>query len=392
MGLSVLVTGGTGFLGSLIVTALHEQHPDWEITILDLHPPQTPHSNINYVEGDITKAQDVLHTVQSLAPTVIVHTAGLVPPLRNRFSRTLEARVFDINVNGTANMLAAARQTPSVTAFVWTGSCTAVIDNFRHGYRNIDESYPTSAHDSLIYGESKAKAEALVLAANDHEDDDDHHHHGEGKTLATCALRPSVLFGPGDYQLIPSVHACIAKFETPFVIGDGTNLWDVSYAPNMADAHVLAVENLLSPAKTAAGEAIFIQNNEPIPFRDFCLEVWKNFGHYPPFEVRLPERLAWFAGWVAELGTWAVGTPYTLSTGSVMDACAVRYASGEKARRLLGYQPRVGIEKGIRLSCAEYAQRLKANEVEERNSKGKDQTRRDRTQDDLGWKLWNFLR
>ncbi|MDI1491027.1 MAG: erg26, C-3 sterol dehydrogenase [Ramalina farinacea] len=392
MGVSILVTGGTGFLGSLIVTALHEKHPDWHITILDLQPPpsqQTPNLNINYVEGDVTKAQDILQTVQSIAPTVIVHTAGLVPPLRNRFSRTLEARVLDINVNGTANMLAAARQTRSVTAFVWTGSCTAVIDNFRHSYRNIDESYPTSAQDSLIYGESKAKAEKLVLAANDFDDDGDADVGGE--QLATCALRLSVLFGPGDYQLIPSVHACIAKFETPFVIGNGTNLWDVSYAPNMADAHVLAVENLLSPTKTAAGEAIFIQNNEPIPFRDFCLEVWKNFGHYPPFEVRLPEGLAWLAGWVAELGTWAVGTPYTLSTGSVMDACAVRYASGEKARRLLGYEPRVGIEEGIRLSCAEYAQRLKANELEKQNSKEKEQLRRDRTQEDLSWRLWRFL-
>ena len=390
MGVSILVTGGTGFLGSLIVTALHEKHSDWDITILDLQPPQQPpNPRINYIKGDVTKAQAILETVQSIAPTVIVHTAGLVPPLRNRFSRTLEARVLDINVSGTANMLAAARQTPSVTAFVWTGSCTAVIDNFRHSYRNIDESYPTSAHDSLIYGESKAKAEKLVLAANNTNDDD---HDDGGKKLATCALRPSVLFGPGDYQLIPSVHACIAKFETPFVIGDGTNLWDVSYAPNMADAHVLAVENLLSPTKTAAGEAIFIQNNEPIPFRDFCVEVWKNFGHYPPFEVRLPKGLAWFAGWVAELGTWAVGTPYTLSTGSVMDACAVRYASGDKARRLLGYEPRVGIEEGIRLSCAEYAQRLKANESEKRNSKDKEQMRRDRAQEDLGWRLWSFFR
>jgi sterol-4alpha-carboxylate 3-dehydrogenase (decarboxylating) len=75
--------------------------------------------------------------------------------------------------------------------------------------------------------------------------------------LSTCALRPSVIFGPGDYQLIPSLHTCIAKGETPFVIGSGENLWDVTYVSNIADAHVLAVENLLSE-KTAAGEAFFI--------------------------------------------------------------------------------------------------------------------------------------
>ena len=168
--------------------------------------------------------------------------------------------------------------------------------------------------------------------------------------LATCALRPSVLFGPGDYQLIPSVHACIAKGETPFVVGDGENLWDVTYVGNVADAHVLAVENLLS-TRTAAGEAIFVSNEEPIPFRDFCLEVWKNFGHYPSFEVHIPVPLAAMAGYIAELATWITGTPATLSRGSVFDACGTRYCSGEKARQILGYKPRVGIEEGIRIGC-----------------------------------------
>lgn len=168
--------------------------------------------------------------------------------------------------------------------------------------------------------------------------------------LATCALRPSVLFGQGDYQLIPSVYACIAKGETPFVVGDGENLWDVTYVANVADAHVLAVENLLS-TRTAAGEAIFISNEEPITFRDFCLEVWKNFGHYPPYQVHIPMSLAYLVGYIAEGVTWVTGTPTTLSRGSVFDACGTRYCNGEKARKILGYRPRVGIEEGIRISC-----------------------------------------
>jgi len=168
--------------------------------------------------------------------------------------------------------------------------------------------------------------------------------------MPTCSLRPSVLCGPGDYQLVPAIHACIAKWETPFVIGTGLNLWDVTYVTNIADAHVLAAENLTS-SKTAAGEAFFIQNNEPITFRDFCLAIWTHFGHTPPFELHIPEWLAYFAGLVSEVSTWAFGMTPTLSRGSVRDACAVRYANGEKARQILGYEPRVGIEDGIRMSC-----------------------------------------
>ena len=46
-----------------------------------------------------------------------------------------------------------------------------------------------------------------------------------------------------------------------------------------------------------------------------------------------------------------MGAPTTLSRGSVKDACSMRYASGEKARRILGYEARIGIEEGLRLSC-----------------------------------------
>lgn len=180
-------------------------------------------------------------------------------------------------------------------------------------------------------------AEALVLAAND-------------EKFATCALRPSVIFGPGDGQLIPSLYSCIMKGETPYILGSGLNLWDVTYVTNVADAHVLAVENLLS-SRTAAGEAIFISNEQPIPFRDFCLAVWREFGHYPPFQVHIPRSIAAFAGVVADWMSWLTGIQTTLSNGSVNDACATRYCSGTKAREVLGYVPKVGLEEGIKRSC-----------------------------------------
>ena len=312
MATSVLVTGGTGFLGVFIVDALRTKHPDWDLTIFDLNPPKKSKPNITYLQGDVTIAEDAESVVEKVKPRAIIHSAGIVPPLKDRFSRELEASVLNINVNGTRNMLAAA-QSNNVPAFIYTSSCTAVTDDFQRSYRNIDEAHPTSPFHSLIYGESKARAEHLVLAANNNK---------TTPGFSTCALRPSVLCGPGDYQLIPSIHACIAKGETPFILGTGTNLWDVTYAPNVADAHVLAVENLLSSEKTAAGEALFIQNNEPIAFRDFCLEVWKNFGHVPAYEVGVPMRVAWLAGWVAEWVTLATGTVSTLSRGSVMGTYA----------------------------------------------------------------------
>ncbi|KAE8353976.1 NAD(P)-binding protein [Aspergillus coremiiformis] len=343
--LKVLISGGTGFVGSAIVRALAEKHPMCAITIIDLKPPGPVHTvpkDIKFIQVDITIQDEVFSALQQVKPDVIIHTAGIVPALSERFGRRLEGHVWRINVEGTQHLVQAAKQT-GVKSFIYTSSCGVVIDHMDVPYHNIDERWPTPP-SSLIYGESKAAAEAIVLKES-------------SDIMATCALRPSVLCGPGDNQLVPAIHACIAKGETPFIVGDGQNLWDVTYVSNVADAHVLAVENLTS-SKTAAGEVFFIQNNEPITFRDFCLAVWAHFGHTPLFEIHIPQALGYVVGLICEFLTWVLGTTTTLSRGSIRDACSVRYASGEKAKRILGYEPQIGIERGIRLSCEEYARRM----------------------------------
>lgn len=153
--------------------------------------------------------------------------------------------------------------------------------------------------------------------------------------------------GPGDHQRIPPIHACIEKGETPLTIGSANNLWDIAYVANAADAHVLTAENLLSNNPNAAGEVFFIQTNAPIMVRDFSLAVWKESGHIPSIEVTIPESLAWVAGLIAETALWLTGSKEpTLSRGSVNDACAVRYAKGEKARRILGIRGKSGLGRG----------------------------------------------
>lgn len=343
---SVVVTGGTGFVGTAIVQALFAKHPECRIIILDIRiPPVLDRlTGIEYYEVDITSASAISNLLQELRPEVVIHTAGVVPPVSQRYSRKEEARVFRINTQGTRNVLAASRES-GVKAFVLTSSCTVVADALKYELPNVDETLPAFRH-SLIYGESKAEAERMVLAASD-------------DILPTCAIRPSILFGPGDQLCIPTIHSCIAKGETPFVIGSGANLCDFTYVDNIADAHILAVENLMS-SKTAAGEAFFISGDEPIPFRAFCEAVWAEFGHVPPFIVRIPEGVAWCAGYAAECISWLTGTPVALSRGSVYDAFRTRYANISKARKILGYTPRVGMVEGLHISCQAYKKQLES--------------------------------
>ena len=153
MAKSILVTGGTGFLGSFIVDKVLERHQDWSVTVMDLAKPKEPRKEVKYEVGDVTVAATVGAIIERAKPQVIIHTAGMVPTLSERYGRSLEAKVFEVNIEGTRTMLAAAKQY-GVEAFVWTGSCTAVMDDMTREYPNIDEDVPTSSR-STVYGESK---------------------------------------------------------------------------------------------------------------------------------------------------------------------------------------------------------------------------------------------
>ena len=106
-----------------------------------------------------------------------------------------------------------------------------------------------------------------------------------------------MIFGEGDDQLIPSIHECIEQRQTRYRLGDGSHLWDTVYVGNVPDAHILAMEKLVCGEPRieddckgqgqvtngrVAGEVFFVQNNEPISFREFSVAVWKEFGHLSP--------------------------------------------------------------------------------------------------------------
>ena len=118
--------------------------------------------------------------------------------------------------------------------------------------------FPDKALDA--YNETKVTAEKMVLAAN-------------GPQLATCAIRPAGIFGPGDRQMISGFYSVILNKQTKFQIGSNNNLADFTYVGNVAHAHLLAVDKLGTtyPAEDFS-DAIPSVNislgNHPIPTSD----------------------------------------------------------------------------------------------------------------------------
>ena len=136
---NVLITGGTGFVGSAIVDALQEKHPDWAVTVFDVKLPSDEKSNIQYYAGDVTGMVDVRRAMQTAKPKIVIHTAGLVPQLESRYDRRIKERVFEVNVEGTRRMLAAAKAF-GVEAFVWTSSCCCVTDDMRSAVITVSKA------------------------------------------------------------------------------------------------------------------------------------------------------------------------------------------------------------------------------------------------------------
>ena len=134
MATAVLITGGSGFVGQAIVHALREKHPDWVIIVIDRSPPDCHESGVSYLFGDIRNADEISRVVSGIRPAAIIHSAGIVPSLAGRYGRKDRERVFHVNVDGTRNVIAAAKHA-GVRALVWTGSCTAVTDDMRYQYR-----------------------------------------------------------------------------------------------------------------------------------------------------------------------------------------------------------------------------------------------------------------
>lgn len=316
-----LVTGGGGFLGKAIVRRLLDRG-DQVRTFHRGRYPDLDHLGAEQVQGDIADPDAVNHAVRGV--DVVFHVAAKVDMWGPHEPFRL------VNIKGTDNVLAAMRRhgTPKL---VFTSSPSVV--HGRGDLQGVDESVPYPEHYDAAYPATKAVAEKAVLGANSPE-------------LATVALRPHLIWGPGDTNLVPQIVARAQAGELRFV-GDGANLVDTVYIDNAASAHLLACERL-APGSPCAGRPYFITNGEPRPIKEIINGILGAAG-LPPVERSVPKGVALAAGAVLETAYRFLplrGEPrmtriiaHHLGSSHWYDISA--------ARRDLGYEPVVSIEEGM---------------------------------------------
>jgi len=316
----ILVTGGGGFLGSAIcrqlVAAGHEAVAYQRRPASHLEP-----LGVQSVEGSINDARQLRNAAANCQ--AVIHTAAKAGIWGD--PETFRA----INVVGTENVIAACRE-HGIRFLVHTSSPSVV-----HTGGDIeggDESLPLATHFSAPYPETKAEAERLVSGANQAD-------------LKTTALRPHLIWGPGDPHILPRL---LAKSKGgSLALPAPHKIIDTIFVENAALAHVLALNELQGSGR-CAGKAYFVTNNEPMPQGEIIRKLLAALGA----DVRIkpvPAGAAMAAGAVCETA-WKllrIKKEPPVTRFSVEQLATAHWFNTSAAERDFAYMPRYSIAEAL---------------------------------------------
>lgn len=325
-----LVTGGGGFVGRALVDALRERGD--RVTVVE--PFGDPwRDDIQWERVDIRDTDRLAQLCEGV--DTVFHNASIVHTKQNRVDD-----VWSINLGGSRSVLRACWK-QHVPRLIYVSTASAVYEG--KDIENGDETLPYSRLSQAPYADSKIEAEKEILAANGQQG------------VATCAIRPHVVFGPGDRRFMPALLAKAKAGTLRFSVGlNNDKLSDFTYVDNVVDALLLAQQKL-TPDSAVAGQAYFITNGEPMGFFAFVQDVLDEL-KLPPILGAVPYPVAYTVAAIKEgLDTLRGGT---FNTEDGMTRFAVKYMvkhhyfSIQKAKQELGYTPGVNIADGIRRTVA----------------------------------------
>jgi nucleoside-diphosphate-sugar epimerase len=321
--MKVLVTGGGGFLGGSIVKRLIKRG-DSVVSYSRSSYAWHKDFGVESATGDLSDVMALSNAMQGC--DAVIHVAAKAgfwgPP----------SEYFQANLAGTEAVLYACRKA-GVKRLVYTSTPSVV-----HGggdLNGVDESMPYPTHHESAYSASKAAAEKVVLNAN-------------GAEISTVALRPHLIWGPGDPHLLPRLVAK-AKAGRLRKIGDGKNLVDTVFVENAALAHIMAVDKLC-PEAPIAGKAYFIAQGEPRPLWETIERLIVASGGPELPAKYVPKSVAMAMGDACEL-TWRFlrlkGEPPMTRFVASQLATSHWFNLG-RAKADLGYQPEWSFEQGLK--------------------------------------------
>lgn len=319
---SALVTGGGGFVGKAIVKLLVGAGVKTRVIARNNYPDLTE-LGVECIVGSICDLTRVSQAAQGV--DVVFHVAalaGIWGPWKD---------YYNVNVVGTENIIEACRCN-NVSALVYTSTPSVVFN--RQDIKGADETLGYADDFLCHYAKSKVTAEKIVLSA-------------AGDILKTCAIRPHLIWGPGDPHLVPRLLER-GRQKMLKQVGRGDNFVDISYIDNVAHSHILAAINLTDTA-SSNGKAYFISQSEPVNLWGWINDLFGKFD-IDPVEQRVSYRMAYFVGGLLEriYGVLRLKKEPRMTRFLAEQLAKSHYFSIAQAQKDLGYSEVVSTEEGLR--------------------------------------------
>jgi nucleoside-diphosphate-sugar epimerase len=318
--MKVALTGATGYTGGRLLKALEARGHGVRALVreggrLGEGAKATP------ITGDLTDRASLERLMEGA--DAVVHVAAVY-----RTAGHTDAYYRDVNVGGTEGLLEAAARR-GVSRFVHTSTVGVHGDVERPP---ADEASPMAPGD--IYQETKAEAETLARRFH------------ESRGLPVTIVRPGAIYGPREKRFLKLFRA-IARGRYA-IVGTGRPFYHPVFIDDLVEGYLLALER-----KEAVGEAFIVAGPRYVSQAELAsLVAQATGGRVLPF--RIPAWPLQLAGSLVEGVLAPLGIEPPLHRRRVDFWTKSRAFSIEKARRLLGYAPRVDLEEGFALTAASY--------------------------------------
>jgi len=316
------LTGATGYTGGRLLRLLRERGHEVAALVRPASvTPQVRASGARLVEGglgDRAAARDLVEGAEALIHVAAVYRTAGHP----------DAYYREVNVGGTEALLDAAAAA-GLRRFVHT-STVGVHGHIEHP--PADESASFAPGD--IYQETKAEAETLAFE----------YHRNRG--LPVAVVRPGAIYGPGEARLLKLFRAIARRRYA--IVGSGRSFYHPVYIDDLLEGFLLALER-----PEAVGEAFLIAGPRYVSQLELADLIARHTGgSVLPF--RIPAKPIQWAGDLCEAICVPLGVEPPLHRRRVDFWTKSRAFSIEKARRLLGYAPKVDLDEGIARTAAAY--------------------------------------
>lgn len=319
--MKVFVTGGGGFLGNAIVQQLVQE--GFEVVSYSRnHHKALDKPGIIHCLGNVADYEKLKTAMQGCE--AVFHIAAKTGIWGNY------ASFYEANVTGTENIIKVCIEL-GIPHLVYTSSASVVYHGNSEG-KDEGLSYPKKYY--APYPQTKAIAEQTVLMAN-------------GPKLVTCALRPHLVWGPGDTHFLTRLKTRRRKDQLS-LLGNKQYLIDTIYIDNAVSAHLQILKKMQTNPGPVAGKAFFISQDEPISIRSFTNRLLDTMGLAPVNKTMSP-GFALFAGWLSQ----NVYSLFDIRKEPVLTVFLARQLSSSHwydisaAKRDFGFIPAVSIDEGM---------------------------------------------